>query len=235
MSPDSAELIAAVERSPDAAARHDRAGWVGLFTEDGRVEDPVGSRPHVGRAQLERFYDTFIGPRDISFHRDLDVVRDTSVVRDLTIEVNMSASVTLMTPVFIRYDMRRAGGQWRIARLRAYWELPGMIREFLRHGAASMPVGLRLSTSLLRNQGLGGTLGFASGFRGVGARGKLALRDYLAERGYCSTKMLAAGNTVGATVTTESGRAILLAEIGPGGNGIGRVEQFADDGSSTLH
>lgn len=42
--PDRERLLAAVERSPHAAAAHDRAGWVGLFTGDGRVEDPVGSR-----------------------------------------------------------------------------------------------------------------------------------------------------------------------------------------------
>jgi hypothetical protein len=45
---DREHLIAAVERSPQAAAAHDRAGWVGLFTADARVEDPVGSRPHLG-------------------------------------------------------------------------------------------------------------------------------------------------------------------------------------------
>ena len=39
---DRAHLIAAVERSPQAAAAHDRVGWVGLFTADGRIEDPVG-------------------------------------------------------------------------------------------------------------------------------------------------------------------------------------------------
>ncbi len=72
---DRAALLAAVERSPDAAAARDRAGWVGLFTADGRIEDPVGSRPHVGHAQIGRFFDTFIGPRDITFHRDLDKKR----------------------------------------------------------------------------------------------------------------------------------------------------------------
>ncbi|MBL7660525.1 transporter, partial [Escherichia coli] len=43
--PNRDELLAAVERSPQAAAAHDRAGWVGLFTGDARVEDPVGSQP----------------------------------------------------------------------------------------------------------------------------------------------------------------------------------------------
>ncbi|MGH3584208.1 MAG: nuclear transport factor 2 family protein, partial [Mycobacterium sp.] len=67
-------VLATVEGSPAAVVAHDRARWVGLFTADGRVEDPVGSRPHVGTDQLERFYDTFIGPRTITFHRDVDVV-----------------------------------------------------------------------------------------------------------------------------------------------------------------
>ena len=61
-----AELLAVVERSPAAAGSHERGDWVGLFGTNGVVEDPVGSRPHRGPAALERFYDTFIGPRDIT-------------------------------------------------------------------------------------------------------------------------------------------------------------------------
>jgi hypothetical protein len=51
--PSRAELLAVVERSPTAAGAHDRAGWVGLFTTDGTVEDPVGSRPHRGRPRWD--------------------------------------------------------------------------------------------------------------------------------------------------------------------------------------
>ena len=43
-----ADMLAAVERSPEAAAAHDREGWVGLFTPGGRIEDPAGSRPQFG-------------------------------------------------------------------------------------------------------------------------------------------------------------------------------------------
>ena len=60
--PIAAELLAAVEASPRATAGHDKSAWVGLFADDGRVEDPVGSRPHIGHAEIGRFYDTFIGP-----------------------------------------------------------------------------------------------------------------------------------------------------------------------------
>lgn len=138
---DRERLLAAVERSPQAAAAHDRAGWVGLFTGDGRVEDPVGSRPHVGHEQIGRFYDTFIGPRDIKFHRDLDIVVGTTVLRDLELEVAMGAAVTMYIPAFLRYDLREANGEWLIGELRAYWELPAMMAQFLRTGPGAVKIG----------------------------------------------------------------------------------------------
>ena len=119
MAPPIADMLAAVERSPEAAGAHDRDGWVALFAPDGRIEDPVGSRPHVGRAQIARFYDTFIGPRDIKFHRDLDIVVGTTVLRDLELEAAMSSAVTLYIPAFLRYDLRETNGEWKIGELRA--------------------------------------------------------------------------------------------------------------------
>jgi Nuclear transport factor 2 (NTF2) domain len=176
---DRAHLIAAVERSPQAAAAHDRAGWVGLFTTDGRVEDPVGSRPHLGTAQIGGFYDTFIGPRDIKFHRDLDLVFGTVVLRDLELEVAMGPSVTMYIPAFLRYDLREANGQWRIAALRAYWELPAMMLQFLRSGSGAISPGLQLSRNLLSNQGPKGAAGFMTGLRRVGARHKELVNKFL--------------------------------------------------------
>jgi hypothetical protein len=170
--PSRAELLAVVERSPAAAAAHDRAGWVGLFTADGTVEDPVGSRPHRGPAALERFYDTFIGPRDITFHRDTDLVTGSTVIRDLELEVTMASSLVMRIPAYLRYDVDTSGGQLKIARLQAHWELPAMVVQFARGGRAVVPAGVSLTRALLGNQGISGTLGFLSGFRGVRRRGK---------------------------------------------------------------
>ena len=167
---DRAHLIAAVERSPQAVTVHDRDGWVGAFTADARVEDPVGSRPHVGFEQIYRFYDTFVGPRDIKFHRDLDIVFGTAVLRDLELEVAMGSSVTMHIPAFLRYDLREANGEWRIAVLRAYWELPAMMLQFLRSGSGAISPGLQLSRNLLSNQGLTGAAGFMTGLHRVGAQ-----------------------------------------------------------------
>lgn len=176
---DRESLLAAVERSPRAAAAHDRAGWVGLFTEDGRIEDPVGSRPHLGRVQIGDFYDTFIGPRAIKFHRDIDIVFGTVVLRDLELEVSMGAAVTMYIPAFLRYDLREANGQWQIAHLRAYWELPAMMLQFLRTGSSAVSPAVALSRDLLNNQGLAGTAGFVTGFRRPGARHKTLVQTFL--------------------------------------------------------
>ncbi|AKS34034.1 nuclear transport factor 2 family protein [Mycolicibacterium goodii] len=173
-----AELLTAVERSPQAAAAHDRAGWVGLFADGGRIEDPVGSRPHRGPAEIAQFYDTFIGPRDITFHRDVDIVAGDTVIRDLELEVAMGAAdgaaVTMRIPAYLRYALEPELGDGpdraRITELQAYWELPAMVLQFLRHGTRAVPVGLQLAGALLRNQGPVGAVGFAAGFRGVGAR-----------------------------------------------------------------
>lgn len=113
MSPTAGELIATVEKSPIATAAHDRAGWVGLFAEDARVDDPVGSGTHVGHMEIGRFYDTFIGPRQITFHPDLDIVTGTTVIRDLTIEAAMTPDVRLMVPTVIRYDLQAGERGWQ--------------------------------------------------------------------------------------------------------------------------
>ena len=84
-----ADMLAAATRSLAAAGARDRDGWVGLFASGGRVEDPVGSQPHRGRMAIRRFYDTFIGPRNIVSHPDVDIVVGSTVIRDLSLEVGM--------------------------------------------------------------------------------------------------------------------------------------------------
>ena len=96
--PTRAELLAAAEKSAVAVGAHDRRAWVGLFTPGGQIEDPVGSRPHRGGRAIERFYATFIGPRNITFHPDADVVVGNTVVRDLELEVTMADSLVTADP-----------------------------------------------------------------------------------------------------------------------------------------
>ena len=174
-----ADMLATAERSPAAAGARDRTAWVGLFATTGRVEDPVGSTPHRGVAAIGRFYDTFIGPRDVRFHPDVDIVVGPTVVRDGELEVTMASTLTLRVPVYIRYDLQDDAGELKIAALSAFWELPTMVGQFLRGGIRAVPVGLQLSKLLLTNQGLVGTLGFLGGFRGIGSGAKGAVERFL--------------------------------------------------------
>lgn len=174
-----AELIAAVERSPAATGVHDRAGWVGLFTRDGRVEDPYGSRPHVGYDEIGRFYDTFIAPRQIIFHRDVDFTVEAAVVRDLTLEIVMATDVTLDVPMHLRYDLREVNGDWAVERLRAHWELSAMLLPMLRHGVKSLSPSLRLVRELMRNQGVGGSIGYLGALKRPSRRAKRCVTTFL--------------------------------------------------------
>ncbi len=236
MSPATDVLLAAAERSATATASRDRAGWVGLFTADGCVEDPVGSGRHVGHAQIGRFYDTFIAPRQITFQPDVDIVCDTTVVRDVTLEVLMGPGLTLMVPTFIRYDLREGETGWQIASLRAYWELPVMIGQFLRNGLKSLPVLLQLSAALLRNQGIAGTADYVAGVRGARKRAKRVVEQALADGRLGEkislpnrAKVIAAGNTVAAAVTTPTGRGMVFAELDNRGRDVTGVSVLRND------
>jgi hypothetical protein len=168
-----ADVLSAAQRSLASAGAHDRDDWVGLFTADGRVEDPVGSTPHRGHVAIGRFYDTFIGPRTITHHPENDIVVGTTVIRDLELEIAMASTVTMHVPTYIRYDMRNNEKDGlRIAALSAYWELPAMVGQFVRGGLGAVPAGISLGRTMFANQGLAGSLGFASGFRGLGTGGK---------------------------------------------------------------
>lgn len=207
------DLLTVVEESPRAAAAHDRAGWVGLFAPDGRVEDPVGSRPHIGPAQIGRFYDTFIGPRHVTFHRDLDIVRGPVVIRDLQLEVAMGSAVTMHIPAILRYDLKETDGQWKLARLRAYWELPAMMRVFLRNGVRALPAAGQLTWSLLRNQRPIGIAGFAAGFRRPGSHPKKLVETFVAAMTSRSPAIAMRALSTSATVTYGDDVATNAAEL----------------------
>src|SRR5262249_35079582 len=141
---------------------------------------------------------------EIKFHRDLDVVFGTVVLRDVELEVSMGSAVTMYIPAFLRYDLREANGQWQIAHLRAYWELPAMMLQFLRTGSPALSPAMALSRDLLNNQGLSGTAGFMSGFRRPGARAKRLVQTFLGA--------VSSGDTLAAAHTLSPAAAITLGD-----------------------
>src|SRR5438093_9811506 len=50
-------ISATINRYQTTFSANDRDGWLGLWDDDGVLEDPVGSAPRRGRAGLEAFWD----------------------------------------------------------------------------------------------------------------------------------------------------------------------------------
>ncbi|MGW0249992.1 nuclear transport factor 2 family protein [Nocardia goodfellowii] len=176
LNPTAEALLAAVQASPRAVAAHDKSAWVALFAANAEVNDPVGARPHIGRAAIERFYDTFIAPNGIAFDIELDLVHGQSVVRDLYIETTMSTGATVRVPMHLRYDLAEIDGVWKIVRLAAHWEFAAMVTQLmLRTGVRGLTASAKLGPQLILNQGAAGMVGLMRAIRSVGRSGKDAV------------------------------------------------------------
>lgn len=207
----STDVLAAAQQSLATACARDRTAWLALFGADGCVEDPVGSRPHRGPEQIGRFYDTFIGPREMTFDTGADLVVGSTVWRDLELVVTMSAGVTLRIPAFLRYDLTARQDDFQIARLRAYWEMPGMIGEFARRGPRALPAGVALARALLRNQGVAGAGGFVRGLRVPGPSARRGFRDLLG--GLCAGDEVAVRRSHIEAVTNGDDEPMAVSEL----------------------
>ncbi|MEU8899044.1 nuclear transport factor 2 family protein [Nocardia sp. NPDC048505] len=200
LNPTAEALLTAVLASPRAVAAHDKSAWVGLFAADAEVNDPVGSRPHIGPAAIDRFYDTFIGPNGIAFDVARDLVAERTVVRDLHIETTMSTGARVRVPMHLRYQLAEIDGAWKIVRLAAHWEFAAMVTQLmLRTGLAGLAAAIKLGPQLIANQGFGGMLGLLRALRGVGRGGKKAVHQLFsaaAETDIERVRALLADNTV---------------------------------------
>jgi hypothetical protein len=174
-----AQKLAYVAQSPVLCAAHDRAGWVGLFASDGQVNDPIGSKPHEGREAIERFYDTFIAPNQLSFDVEHDIVDGMSVMRDLTLTSTMSTGLTIPVPMHLRYDLVEESGALKIHRLYAHWELPVLLAAQMGTSKGWI-TSMKLTPALLKHQGFSGLMGFMRGLRGNGRAGKPVAEAFLA-------------------------------------------------------
>lgn len=173
------DKIDCINKSPAAVAIHDKAAWLGLFANGCLVNDPVGSKPHMGREEIGHFYDSFIAPNQINFDVDKDSVCGMMVMRDLIIETTMSTGLRVDVPTHIRYELVEEAGELKIEHLYAHWELMPMVLQTLKQGVLGLVTYGKLTLHMIRCQGLGGVLGFMRGFRGVGKRGKLRAEEWL--------------------------------------------------------
>ena len=184
------QFIDTIIQSPAAVKAHDKEAWLSIFARYNMVEDPVGSKPHIsggfdkksgtrGHGALERFYDTYIAPNDITFQVERDIVCGYHVVRDIFLQIRMSPKISIDVPMHALYELTEEDGNLRIIRLAAHWELLPMVRQLMSKGLPSIGVLCSLGLRMLSIQGISGILGFMKGLSGIGETGKKQVRNFV--------------------------------------------------------
>jgi len=125
---DKNKIIALVDTSPVLVGKHDREGWLNLFSTNAIVQDPVGAGPNRkgkdmrrGKDALGRFYDIFIGPNTIKFDVHQDIVVNDEMMREVSIHTTLPNGAITIVHCFLIYKVMEEGGQLKIESLRAHW------------------------------------------------------------------------------------------------------------------
>ncbi|MDE0886817.1 MAG: nuclear transport factor 2 family protein [Myxococcota bacterium] len=117
-------------RSMSCVETGDREGWLGLWAEDGVIQDPVGVSPldpeglgHRGIEAITAFYDKVIGPAELRFHirQSFACGSECANVGTITTRVGGAISRTELVAVYC------LNPQGKLASLRAFWEFEDTI------------------------------------------------------------------------------------------------------------
>ncbi len=119
----------AAQRSMAAVAAGHRAGWIGLFTGDALVEDPVGpsmldpeGKGHRGHDGIGRFWDEYVGSVNRYHFQVKDSFANGPCCANIaTITMTLAGGATMTVDCVIIYTVNDDG---LITSIRAHWE-PG--------------------------------------------------------------------------------------------------------------
>jgi len=186
---DGEKLYELVKRSPELVARHDREGWLGLFSTEAVVEDPVGGGLNRkgkdwrgGRDGLSRFYDIFIAPNDIKFTVNQDIVTGNEVVRDVLIHTRLPNGAVSEVAAYLIYRGVEEGGEVRLASLQAHWDFSGNALRLLRNnGLKGVMASMAQFWKMLRIQGLKRVMLYLGAmYKGIFKKGIAAVNGFAA-------------------------------------------------------
>jgi ketosteroid isomerase-like protein len=119
-------------RSQAAAGAMDRETWLGLFTPDAIVEDPIGPSAfdpegtgHRGTAAIAAFYDNVISQAeriDFDIERTYVCGNEMADVGTLRTTLAGGAHIAIVHGVFTY----RSNGEDKLVALRAFWEMDSL-------------------------------------------------------------------------------------------------------------
>ncbi len=121
---------AASLRSRAAVESGDREGWLGLFADDGVVQDPVGVSPldptgdgHRGPDARAAFWDTVIAPNPITMDVFASHAGGDEVANIVTVNTSFPDGSKAMVDIVAVY---RVDDRGRVLSLRAFWEFDNL-------------------------------------------------------------------------------------------------------------
>jgi steroid delta-isomerase len=125
-------VLELARRSQAAAGAKDRETWLGLFTPDASVEDPIGPSAfdpegagHRGIAAIAAFYDNVISQADrVEFDIERTYVCGNELADVGTIRTTLAGGthIAIVHGVFTY----RSNGADKLVALRAFWEMDNL-------------------------------------------------------------------------------------------------------------
>lgn len=120
--------------SINCAQSGEKENWLALFAEDAILHDPVGPSPHDptgegfrGKARLEAFWDTMIGPSDtqiVSHQQISSGSNDCACIATATNTLSEDLCITI--EMVVSYRVNDAG---LITSLRAFWDQEAIAKQ----------------------------------------------------------------------------------------------------------
>jgi len=219
---DREKLCALVKRSPELVDRHDREGWLGLFSPEAVVEDPVGAGLNRkgkdwrgNRDGLSRFYDIFIAPNDIKFTVNQDIVMGSEVVRDVLIRTRLPNGAISEVAAYLIYRGVEEGGEVKLASLQAHWDFKGNALRLLRNnGLKGIAASAGQFWSMLRIQGLKRVMLYLGAmYKGIFKKGVAAVNSFAAAVNAGDEAGMARLFDVNATIEFPAGKKIPVSDF----------------------
>ncbi len=126
--------IKAATLSIKYATEGNKEAWLGLYADDAIVKDPVGVSPfdpvgdgHIGKAAIEKFWDTVIGPASLTMGADKRIISGPRHCASLQwVENAMGEGQTTKVEMMATYEVNDEG---KITQMFAHWDFDGLMAQ----------------------------------------------------------------------------------------------------------
>jgi len=136
MSDSSHPAIQANIQSTTLASQGDKQAWLNLYADDALLKDPVGTSPlepsgegHKGKAAIEGFWDTVIGPSNITLNvkkRIISGPKNCAVLQEVVNDMGDGKSTKV--EMIATYEVNDAG---LITEMCAYWNFDELLSQMV--------------------------------------------------------------------------------------------------------